>query len=604
VSSFLGNWLTSSLDWFIPADVSERPDEGLFRARVAVGIACIAALVFSIFALVRALGGQSLLVVMNVAQALTMSAFPFALRRTGRLELLVRLELGAAFVSFVGVSVLYLGGGLSMPTMGLAILPLLATLLSGRREGGLWAVAACVASAGLGFLARAEYIAYRRSKEGLLAEHTMLLVVTLLLYLVGVLYEHRKRESLERIAILERARHAADRDRIAAEAKAHVAEADRLAALGQITAMAAHEINNPLSYVTNNLEHLERWAQSSTAPADVREAGRDAMEGVARIRRIVDDLRNYARPDDGDGAIADARQAVTIALKTAEGHTRPRARVVTRFDDVPPVYANQSRLVQVVLNFVVNAAQAIPEGRAAENEIAVRVFQRPDDHVVIEVEDTGPGIPDSIIGRVKEPFFTTKGRGEGSGLGLALSDHVLQRFGGSLEIMSGPRGAVVRAVLNPAPRDAAVPAPQRALMPSLVPVSTASLSVLVVDDEKLVARALARRLREHHLTIVGTGREALELLDGGARFDAILCDLMMPELTGMDVYDLVLERHPDAARRMVFMSGGTFTENARRFRQRVARPFLDKPLEVEKVRETLRALVEGPGERVSIIQPG
>src|SRR5262249_34251476 len=158
-----------------------------------------------------------------------------------------------------------------------------------------------------------------------------------------------------------------------------------------------HEINNPLSYVMNSLEHVQGWLRGADPPAPVVEAIQDALDGVQRIRRIVDDLRDYARPNENEGAVADVHRAVVTALKTAEGHTRPRARVTTDLADVPPVFANHGRLVQVVLNFIVNAAQAIPEGRAAKNEIAVRVFERPDGKVCIEVSDTGPGIPDAII---------------------------------------------------------------------------------------------------------------------------------------------------------------------------------------------------------------
>jgi signal transduction histidine kinase len=574
------------LDWFIPATVRQEAREELFRARVSVGVAWLAFVLFVSLAAIRASDGKWTTMGINLGQAATLVGFALALRKFGRLRVLILASITTIYVSLVAVVLVSAGAGFTLPGVGMAIMPLCATLLSGVSAGAVWAAFSCAANAALGVLAATGHIPYKRPIEGLLPEHLTLFVLTLLMYFIAMLYEFRKAESLEQVEALERERHAAD-------AKSKLVEAERLAALGQIAAMAAHEINNPLSYVMNSLEHVQAWLGKAAPPEPVLEAVQDTLDGVHRIRRIVDDLRDYACPNE-ETAVADVHRAIVTALKTAEGHTRPRARVTTALDDVPPVFANHGRLVQVILNFVVNAAQAIPEGRAAMNEIAVRAFERADGKVCVEVSDTGPGIRDSIIDHVREPFFTTKSRGEGSGLGLALSDHILQRCGGSLEIQSSSRGAVVRAILVAAPRTSVSPQFAVSRAPSSVPPATRGLRILVIDDEPLVARSIGRRLKEHDMTVALSGAEALALLDGGGAFDAILCDVMMPELTGMDVYDLIRERHPQMLEKIIFMTGGMFTERAARFRASVENTFLSKPLDVRQIRQAMEGTSAGP----------
>lgn len=570
------------LDFFIPERVRKESQEQLFRARISVGVAWLTFALFLSLAAIRASNGKWTLMGINLGQATVLAAFAFALRKFGRLRPLIHASITAIYLSLIVIALVSAGAGFTLPGVALALMPLCATLLSGSYAGAVWTAFSCAANAALALLAATGRIPYHKPSEGLFPEHLTLFMLTLLMYFIATLYEFRKAESLEQMEALER-------ERLAANAKTKLVEAERLAALGQIAAMAAHEINNPLSYVLNSLEHVQAWLYKADPPAQVTEAVHDTLDGVHRIRRIVDDLRDYARPNEDEGAVADVHRAIVTALKTAEGHTRPRARVTTELDDVPPVFSNHGRLVQVVLNFIVNAAQAIPEGRAAQNEITVRAFERPGGKVCVEVLDTGPGIRDSIIEHVREPFFTTKSRGEGSGLGLALSDHILQRCGGSLEIESSPRGAVVRAVLVAAPRVTVSPPPTVSRMPSSGPPTVRGLRILVIDDEPLVARSVSRRLKEHQLTSAASGAQALALLDGGAEFDAILCDVMMPELTGMDVYDLIRARHPKMLEKIIFMTGGMFTERAARFKESVQNTFLSKPLDVRKVRQAMAA---------------
>ncbi|HVU01315.1 MAG TPA: ATP-binding protein [Polyangiaceae bacterium] len=572
--------LAALLDGFVPAAIREKADDEPVRARTAVGIALLASAVFAALAAIRLLWARPDVAVVNTLQAAAMAAFPFVLRRTGRLRLLVLIALSFVSCSFVVLIVTRFGAGLTMPAMGLAMVPLLAVLLVGLGPALAWLLFACGCFGVTYFLGRASLLAHR-GVETLAAEHASLVVAASVLYLVGGLYEYRKNQALLRIESLEERRHRAERARLQAQTEAKLSEAERLAALGEIAAMAAHEINNPLSYVSHNLDWVK--TRLGTPAPEVEEALREATDGVVRIQRIVQDLQQYGRPEQDEAGIADIAVVIETALKTVEGHTRPRARVVTDIASVPKVVGSHGRLVQVLLNLVVNAAQAIPEGRADENEIGIQVREQ-NGRVVVQVTDTGPGIPEDVLSKVKEPFFTTK-TGRGTGLGLALSERILTRFGGELAIENGPRGAVARVTLfavmeEGPPTEAAVPSPH-----SSGPASR--MRLLVVDDEPLVARAIRRHLPEHDVRIVTSGREALELLDGGQRFDRILCDMMMPDLTGMDVHELLSKRHRGLAERVVFMTGGTFTPRMREFRAAVRNPFLQKPVRIDELRALL-----------------
>jgi CheY-like chemotaxis protein len=179
---------------------------------------------------------------------------------------------------------------------------------------------------------------------------------------------------------------------------------------------------------------------------------------------------------------------------------------------------------------------------------------------------------------VREPFFTTRAIGEGAGLGLAMCEGILQSFGGSMAIESRPGRTVVRLTLAAA----------AAALPATPAESDRKLAILIVDDEEAVARALKRILKSHAVTFAAGGRQALDLLEADRGFDLIFCDLMMPELTGMDVFERLQASNRPLAERVVFMTGGTFTERARKFRESVPNVFLEKPFDVQLIRGLLQ----------------
>ena len=231
----------------------------------------------------------------------------------------------------------------------------------------------------------------------------------------------------------------------------------------------------------------------------------------------------------------------------------------------------------------------------------------PDGRVRIEITDTGVGIPAAVLPRIFDPFFTTKAIGQGLGLGLAIVHGIVTDLGGEVLVRSEPGGGSIFTVLLPpaAPGAAAAPrslpappaaeptrAPGGAAAPEAGSEPGSGVSVLVIDDEPLVGRAISRMLTPlHRVVCVGSAAEALALLDA-TPFDTILCDLMMPEMTGMALHARLLEQAPAQAARMVFLTGGAFTPEASEFLDRVPNARLEKPFTPAELRSAVAA---GPG---------
>jgi len=380
----------------------------------------------------------------------------------------------------------------------------------------------------------------------------------------------------------------AERERKETELRLGMVE--RLAATGQLAAGVAHEINNPLTYLLANLEEAVARLRAAGAEPVVVERLAEALDGAGRVQAIVRDLKVFARAEDEATGSCDAAAVARSAVNLVANEIRHRARLVTRFESAPRAAIAERRLAQVLVNLLVNACKAIPEGRAAEHEIGVAVREE-GGRVVVEISDTGVGMTPEVRRRIFEPFFTTRPPGEGMGLGLALSHTMVSEAGGELEVESTPgRGATFRLRLLPgtlADRPAPSPAPAPA---ALGPGEAPRPRVLIVDDEPLVGRAVARQLGDFEVETETSAAGALRRLRGGAGWDAIVCDLMMPDTSGMDLHAQVAEEAPQVASRFVFLTGGAFTERARTFLATTLQPVLEKPVDPTELRATVRAV--------------
>jgi PAS domain S-box-containing protein len=236
--------------------------------------------------------------------------------------------------------------------------------------------------------------------------------------------------------------------------------ADRMASLGTLAAGVAHEINNPLAYMIANLDFARKELRSRGAAARIDallSALDEAAEGGARVRHIVGGLKTFSRADDGALGPVEVDRVIQLVLRMAQRQIQSKARLALDLGPVPQVHANEAQLGQVILNLLVNAAQALPEGRDAENEIRIATALEPPGRVRIDVSDTGPGIAPELRSRIFDPFFTTKPIGEGTGLGLAICHGIVSSFRGEIRVESEVgKGACFRVLLPvwPAQADA------------------------------------------------------------------------------------------------------------------------------------------------------
>lgn len=362
--------------------------------------------------------------------------------------------------------------------------------------------------------------------------------------------------------------------------------AARMASMGALTAGIAHELNNPLSFVMSNLafavHDLERLAGADPDFDEVKAALSDAREGADRVRVIVQDLKAFSRSDSESVGPVSLRRVVSSAAKLAMTEIRAKAKLVLEIGTDAAAEGNEAKLGQVVVNLLVNAAQAIPDGAESENEVRVRTSQQ-GDRVCIEVSDTGGGIPEEIQAKIFEPFFTTKPIGVGTGLGLAICHGIVAGMNGRIEVESAPgKGTTFRVWLR-----VSAAAEERSTIAHAAAPSKRG-RVLVVDDEPKVGASIQRALAGHEVVYVSNGAEALAKLSAGERFDAVLCDLMMPGMSGRELF----EQFPSRLRgRTAFVTGGAVTESARDFLARVPNRKIAKPFTSEDLQLVVADLV-------------
>lgn len=353
--------------------------------------------------------------------------------------------------------------------------------------------------------------------------------------------------------------------------------AERMASIGTLAAGVAHEINNPLSYVLSNLELILEEVRvlgegsSSGRLHEIEEMVVDAREGAERVRKIVRGLKTFSRSDDDRHAVMALAPVIELSINIAMNEIRHRARLVKDFGPTPLVEANDTRLGQVFVNLLVNAAQAIPDGDSAENVIHVVTSTDAAGRASVEVSDTGPGIPPDVLARIFDPFFTTKATGRG--LGLAAVVGILRAHAGAIRITSRlGEGSAFRAYFPASRRRASIAPDVEADM------FRGSGIVLVIDDEPQV-RTVARRMLEwfgFEVVEATGGRDGIEKFRArSAEVSLVLLDMMMPELNGEDVFRELRAIRPDV--RVLLSSGYTEDEARERFRAEGLAGMVEKP---------------------------
>ena len=377
------------------------------------------------------------------------------------------------------------------------------------------------------------------------------------------------------------------------ERDAHLQLSSHLESIGTLAAGVAHEINNPLTYVLGNLETIRELLQErGVVDPEIISAIDTATTGGGYVREIVSDLKAMSRMDDTDET-CDPAAVVRVASRMAMSDLRHRARLDINLADTPDVKVASARLSQVMLNVLSNASRAFSVSDMQKNQISIQLFEQ-GDKVQIEVQDNGSGIAPEDLKHVWEPFFTrSEGKG-GTGLGLAICRRILTEVGGTLDLESelGKGTKVIISIPKASAQDGldAKPDSNNEIILKRKP------KVLVVDDDALVTTIIDRMLRnDFDLTIHNNPLEALEVLQGEAEFDVVLCDIMMPEMDGRAFYQTAQSDIP-----FVFLTGGAVTQENIEFEHAMAQQgrLIYKPFEANRLRNLLKSKVAFAEEEV------
>jgi signal transduction histidine kinase len=369
---------------------------------------------------------------------------------------------------------------------------------------------------------------------------------------------------------------------------------DRMASLGRLAAGMAHEINNPLAYVAANVSHvLEVLAESTDGRVDVdelREALEDAQRGAHRITAIVSQLRVFSRsPVDAQHRV-DVAEVLRQTVRMAAHEVRPRARLIDAYAPSPAVLGNEVQLGQVFLNLLINAAQAIPQGQEGAR-VEARLLGVVGREVVVEISDTGVGIPAEDLPRIFDPFFTTKPIGTGTGLGLSISYGIVRAHGGQITVKSERgRGSTFRVTLPVAP-DAATEPVRRSESGHYPAVRR---RMLVVDDEPTLCASLARLFGRAYDVETATGaRLALRELLSGPAYDVVVCSMSLRDLSGTDLHRSVVAARPDLASRFVFLAGDGMSDDDSTYLARARCRHVERTSDPAMMRDAVAAVLDG-----------
>jgi signal transduction histidine kinase/CheY-like chemotaxis protein len=388
------------------------------------------------------------------------------------------------------------------------------------------------------------------------------------------------------------------------QTQSRLIHAGKLAAVGQLASGVAHEINNPAMSLEVAVAILKRacddvHVRSRDDPRlglaallgqidMLRSALDDAREAVQRIRSLTGDLRTFARADHERKELVALDEVARVCCRLAAPMVRPRAELLLNLAPVPLVLGNRGRLGQVVTNLLLNAAQALPDTPDPRQVVAVSTRTVGKD-VLLAVEDSGPGVPADLRDRIFEPFFTTKPEGVGTGLGLALVAEIVAAHDGRIEVTSSNHGGAGFLVSFPSARGELAPPSGPHETPS-----SARARILLIDDEPSIVRLLMVLLAGSCTVVSATsGAEAIALLERDRAFDVVLCDLHMPGVDGIAVYEAVERMEPSLLVRFVFTTGGAVTARSRAFLDRVRPRVLAKPFPVEELFALLRQMTGG-----------
>jgi len=362
----------------------------------------------------------------------------------------------------------------------------------------------------------------------------------------------------------------------------------RLVAIGQVAAGITHEINNPLTGVIAFAQMLMQM----DIPENMKEAVEVIHEGAIRVVGIVDRLRTFARSDRQQSEYTDINTVITNTLTMRSYEMRSNDIEVTTHlaENLPKTMANPGQLQQVFLNIIINAEQAMATSpRRGKLTVTTEQFA---DRIIVSIRDNGPGIPEETINEIFDPFFTTKDNYSGMGLGLNVSRDIITEHGGEIRVWSKPGlGATfiidLPIVTDSGEGESSEPADAEQEEP-------VGAKILVVDDEPHICRALDRLLTDkgHLVDTTPSPLTALEMLRD-KRYDLILLDLRMPDMSGIELYERIGIISPSLQRKVICVTGDVVSSQNEAFLHETGIPCVAKPFGVNELMRQVKQVLEG-----------
>lgn len=364
-------------------------------------------------------------------------------------------------------------------------------------------------------------------------------------------------------------------------AEAALRQAQKMEAIGKLTGGIAHDFNNLLAVVGGNLELLRKRLPHDTARANTLID--NALLATQRGASLVQRMLAFARKQELNPSSIELPDLVLNMRELLQRSVGSGITIDTRFPlNLPPAYIDANQLEMVLINLVVNARDAMPEGGTICIEGQLRALDsaehRAQEFVALIVNDNGTGMNPETLARATEPFFTTKGPGKGTGLGLSMAHGLAEQSGGRMEIASSAGKGTTIELWLPLGVSARTAAPAAVIDSEPTTQSPPGLTILVVDDDPLVLDNTAALLEDlgHRVTAVDNGETALEALRRGQAFDILITDQMMPGMTGTQLAKIVKAERPDLP--ILLVSGYADLSEEGRLLHTLAKPFTQQAL--------------------------
>ncbi len=393
-------------------------------------------------------------------------------------------------------------------------------------------------------------------------------------------------QSHQRSVLQVNVRDVSDRKKVGQQLR----RAEKLSALGQLIAGVAHELNNPLAVVMG-------FSQVMAKRTGLDEKTRNEMQRILheseRATKIVRDLLAFARPNDPQKTLVNINRLVASVVETQEAVIRAAGiQLESRLPaDLPRTMADHGQIEQVLVNLITNAVYALSM-REKPRLLTIRTEEN-GYYIRIVVADNGPGIPKEIIGQIFDPFFTTKPVGKGTGLGLTISNTIVQEHRGKILVESQPdTGARFIVELPMIPSGIATTPPEVLPAPKRLPEQHTKRSILIVDDEPGIVEVLTEVISEigHDVASATNGSEAMERIATG-KYDVILSDMRMPGMDGVHLFETLKEKDEELAHRIIFVTGDTVSPDTRAFLESTGNRWLSKPFNVQQIIDTINEVL-------------